>query len=91
MEKVVRGKYLVRKTKLANGKDALVITGVFHPMNFDISEIKDNDEMWVSDLQVLQGGLRFTDPVNGIDVGSPEDFIGGSNQMPRDWQNKSKL
>ena len=45
--------------------------------------------MWVSDLEVLSGGIRFTDP-HSVDGGSLEDFISGNNQSPKDWKNKEK-
>ena len=90
MDRILRGKYLVRKTKLENGTEVITLTGVFHPTNFDISSINDNDEMWVSDIIVSSGGLRFTDP-HGTDGGSPEDFIAGLYQSPSEWKTKSSL
>ena len=90
MEKKLRGKYLVRKSKLSNGTPVVTITGTFYPQNFNIDEIKDNDEMWVSDILVLGGGLRFTDPLGG-DSGSPEDFLSGEKQLPSEWKTKEKL
>ena len=90
MERILRGKYLVRKSKLKNGTEVVILFGVFHPQNFNVNEIKDNDEMWVSDLRVLDGGIRFSDPF-GTDGGSPEDFIAGVNQSPRDWKTKDYL
>ena len=89
MEKILRGKYLVRKSKLPNGQEVLTISGVFHPINFNIDEVKDNDEMWVSDI-IVSGRIRFTDPI-GIDGGSPEDFISGINQSPSSWKTKDVL
>jgi len=88
MEKVIRGKYLVRKAKLENGTEVLTITGVFHPQNFNLDEINDNDEMWVSDLIVASGGLKFTEPTSFM---SPEDFLEGNGQTPREWKNKEQL
>lgn len=90
MERILRGKYLVRKSKLSNGQEVLTISGVFYPQNFNIDEVKDNDEMWVSDLVVSSGGIRFTDPI-GRDGVSPEDFMSGENHSPSDWNNKNKL
>ena len=90
MEKILRGKYLVRKSKLENGTEVVTLTGTFHPQNFNISEINDNDEMWVSDIIVSPGGLRFTDPI-GTDGGSPEDFLAGDMQSPRNWKTKGSL
>lgn len=90
MERILRGKYLVRKAKLENGTEIITLTGVFHPTNFDISSINDNDEMWISDIIVSSGGLRFTDPY-GNDGGSPEDFISGLYQSPSEWKTKSSL
>lgn len=46
--------------------------------------------MWVSDIIVSSGGIRFTDPIS-IDCGSPEDFISGINQSPSEWKTKSSL
>lgn len=90
MERILRGKYLVRKSKLENGKEVIILAGVFHPLNFNVEDIKNNDEMWVSDIIVSSGGLRFTDPI-GVDGGSPEDFISGVNQSPLNWENKNNL
>lgn len=90
MEKILRGKYLIRKSTTSEGNKVITLTGVFHPRNFDINEINDNDEMWVSDLIVSTGGIRYTDPV-GIDGGSPEDFLEGNNQSPKCWNNKTSL
>ena len=90
MDKILRGKFLVRKSKLANGKEVVTLSGVFYPQNFNVDEIKDNDEMWVSDITVSGGGLRFTDPI-GTDGGSPEDFISGVNQSPSEWKTKGLL
>jgi hypothetical protein len=90
MERILRGKYLVRKSKLENGTEVITLSGVFHPQNFNVNEIKDNDEMWVSDIIVSSGGIKFTDPI-GSDGGSPEDFISGSNQSPSYWKTKESL
>jgi hypothetical protein len=86
--KKLRGKYLVRRTKLVNGAEGLILTGVFYP-DFDINEINENDEMWVSDI-TIGNGLRFTDPVKP-DAGSPEDFLDGNCMSPKDWKTKSEL
>lgn len=90
MERILRGKYLVRKYKTKKGEDVVGIYGTFYP-NFDINTIKNNDEMWVSDIIIGPGGIRFTDPVDGVDGGSPEDFVSGNKQLPRDWKTKSEL
>lgn len=90
MERILRGKYLVRKSKLKNGDEVITLSGVFYPQNFNVAEIKDNDEMWVSDIIISSGGIRFTDPV-GIDGGSPEEFISGENQLPSYWKTKGSL
>lgn len=47
MERMLRGKYLVRKAKLENGTEVIILSGVFYPQNFNVDEIKDNDEMWL--------------------------------------------
>ena len=90
MERILRGKYLVRKAKLENGSEVITLSGVFYPQNFKVDEIKDNDEMWVSDIIISSGGIRFTDPID-TDGGSPEDFISGMNQSPDNWKTKGSL
>jgi hypothetical protein len=87
--KTLRGKYLVKKSKLSDGTEILTLSGVFIPQNFDLDEINDNDEMWVSDI-IISGGLKFADPIGG-DGGSPEDFLSGLNQSTSDWKTKRKL
>lgn len=90
MEKILRGKYLVRKSKLTDGTPVLTLSGVFYPQNFSVDDVKDDDEMWVSDIIVSEGGLCFTDPIDR-DGGSPEDFLEGKNQSPLCWKTKDKL
>jgi hypothetical protein len=85
--RILRGKYLVKKNKLEDGTHILTISGIFRPINFSIDDIADNDEMWVSDVEVIKG-LKFTDP-HSVDGGSPEDFISGEN--PKDWETKEYL
>lgn len=90
--KKLRGKYLVRKSQLHDDTPILIICGVFLP-NFDLSEINNGDEMWVSDLIVGEDGIKFTDPIDGVDAGSPEDFLENikGQQSPKFWKNKSPL
>ena len=87
--KILRGKYLVKRAVLKDGSEVVILSGIFRPINFSINDIKEDDEMWVSDLEVLSGGIRFTDP-HSVDGGSLEDFISGNNQSPKDWKNKEK-
>jgi len=89
MDRIIRGKYLVKKNELNDGTKVITLTGVFHPQNFNVDDIKDDDEMWVSDL-IISGGLRFIDPI-GTDGGSPEDFLSGNNQSPQNWKTKESL
>jgi hypothetical protein len=88
MEKVLIGKYLVRRSKTDDGKDVVILTGVFQPQNFSIDEI-DGDEMWVTNITVQTGGLRFTKPTR-LSV-SPEDFISGEGQSISEWKHKEKI
>ena len=87
--KILSGKYLVKRAVLKDGSEVVILSGIFRPINFSINDIKEDDEMWVSDLEVLSGGIRFTDP-HSVDGGSLEDFISGNNQSPKDWKNKEK-
>lgn len=90
MGRILRGKFLVRKAKLKDGTQALTISGVFHPLNFDISDVSDSDEMWVSEIKVYAGGAKFSDPLT-IDGGSPEEFLEGKNQLPDNWKTRGSL
>jgi len=47
--------------------------------------------MWVSDLIVGEGGLRFTEPINKTGAPSPEDFLSGEGTSPRFWGKKENL
>jgi len=89
MAKTFRGKFLVRiASSQETMKKRVVLCGVFIP-NFDINEINDSDEMWVGDLIVGSGGIRFT----GKDTGgpSPEEFLEGAFMSPSDWKNREQL
>jgi hypothetical protein len=90
MDRILRGKFMVRRSKLKKGKNVLIICGVFDPMNFNIEDINTRDEMWVSDI-VISGGIRFSG--NKIMPSSPEDFLSNENdiQNPKVWENKSEL
>lgn len=88
MSKKLRGKYLIKKSILQNGEQVLTLTGVFHPSNFSVDEISDGDEMWVSDIVIEEGGIKFTEPDNHV---SPEDFLSGQNHSPKSWKNKNNL
>lgn len=85
----LRGKCLIRQVTLSGGDQALMVTGVFHPTNFDVSEIDSNDEMWVADVEFDHGGLRYAS--SEILSISPEDFLSGEGQLPTNWKTKSKL
>lgn len=88
MNKILRGKYLVRRAKLEDGTKVLLISGVFIPQNFNVDDIDPNDEMWVSDI-IVSSGIRYTDLKN--DECSPEEFMQGSNSSPKDWKVKRLL
>jgi len=90
MRKTLRGKYLVRKSMTNYGKPCLVVTGMFFPVDFDINDISDSDEMWVSDITINGDGIRFTDPKKGFGP-SPEDFLSGDSSSPSSWKNQSKM
>lgn len=89
MAKSFRGKFLVR---VASSQETMqkrvVLCGVFVP-NFDIDELNENDEMWVAELSVVSGGIRFTGKETGGP--SPEDFLEGAFMSPRDWKNREQL
>lgn len=89
MERILTGKYQVRKAKLADGQEVLTITGVFHPKNFDMNTINDGDEMWCSDIIICGGGKRYIESKN-IAI-SPEDFLEGQGQLPDNWKNVKTL
>jgi hypothetical protein len=87
--KTIRGKYLVRVASNANGQKKIIICGIFDPIDFDIESIDTRDEMWVSDLLVMNGGVKFTGKCNG--ALSPEDFLEGEFHSPSFWSNREEL
>jgi hypothetical protein len=91
MKRTLTGKYLLRKSKLPSGEAVVVVTGIFYP-NFDIDTINSNDEMWVSKIDVVEGGLRFFNPIS-TDAGNIVDFLTNDSNMqsPDNWKNKEKL
>ncbi len=90
MEKILRGKFLIRKGTSSNGREFLTITGVTIP-NFPLSEIKDNDEMWVTDL-IVSGGFRYTGPLDNTHSNcSPEEFLEGVGQNKSLWKHRENL
>lgn len=91
MDRQLRGKFLVRRSKTNTGKEVLTLTGTFHPVNFNISDVNSADEMWVADVIVCEGGFKFTDCLYSHGVGSPEDFLEGNCQKSSDWQKKELL
>ena len=91
MDRILRGKFLVRKCKTEKGEEVLIIVGVAKPQNFEVSEIKDNDEMWITDIIATGGGIRFSDPVNHSGACSPEEFLEGKNQNVESWKTKGNL
>ncbi len=80
----LRGKYLIRKSVIANKRPVITITGVFFAD--EMPDINDNDEMWVSEIEIAGKVIKF----KGVAVGyvSPEEFLAGCNQRPEDWKEK---
>jgi hypothetical protein len=89
MRKSFKGKFLVRKSTLTNGTPVVILCGSFYP-NFDTETLNDDDEMWVAELEVKDGGIRFHEKLGGSQV-SPEDFLIGEYQSPDSWKNKEQL
>ena len=83
------GKSLVRRTTLANGKDAIILTGVFYPENFDISDL--NDEIWAMRFTVDEGIIYDTNEhTMGV---SPEDYLADDplSKMDLNKINKTRI
>jgi hypothetical protein len=91
MERKLIGKFLVRRATNNEGKEVLVLCGSFYPKNFKANEIDSGDEMWVADITIHDGGARFSKVQEGVDAGSPEEFLEGRNQRPEDWKSKEEL
>jgi hypothetical protein len=87
--KTIRGKYLVRIGTNEKEEKKIIICGTFDPVDFDIDEINDSDEMWVSDLIVIDGGIKFTGRCKG--ALSPEDFLEGECQLTSSWECRENL
>jgi len=86
----LKGKYLIKKTKNKEGEPCFVITGIFYPADFNIDEIEINEEMWVSEITINNGGLRFSEPTQGF-APSPEEFLSGECTSPSSWKTKHLL
>ena len=82
MERKLRGKCLVNRNTLKNGEEVLTLTGVFYPVSFNVEDVKDGGEMWVADIIVEEGGIRFTKN-ESISI-SPEDFLTIINSFPEE-------
>ena len=91
VNKQLIGKFMVRKSKTQNGELCLILCGAFHPQNFELNEIKDNDEMWVANIEILPGGLKFTNPKTNNGLRSPEDFLEGEGMSSDFWKTKEEL
>jgi hypothetical protein len=91
MDKTLKGKMLVRKSKLHNGKDVLILSGIFFPTNFKIEDVCEGgrDEMWVAEISINEEGLRFTNTTGSEGNYSIEDWLEGNEYQHTDsWKNK---
>ncbi len=90
MEKKLRGKYLIRKSKMSDGTPVLMLVGTFFPpTDWDVESNFKHDEMWVSDVIIGDGGLRFQQPKNHF---SPEEFLENDDyQAPNQFKIKSNI
>jgi hypothetical protein len=75
------GKFLIRRAKTTAGKEVFIIAGTALPQNFPITDIKDNDELWVAELLVtdVKEYEQSDKGANGFH-GGPEDFLAGVGQ-----------
>jgi len=84
-----RGKFHVRKGKLKNGENVLILTGkAFMEDKEFLESISDGDEMWVADITIDTNGIRFRDCREHI---SPEEFLIGRCDMPNNWKEKTNF
>jgi hypothetical protein len=82
------GKFKVNRQTLKDGKEVLVIAGVFHASPELLEQVGKGDEMWVSKIQLIEDRLVYTNPYQEC---SPEDFISGTNQSPADWRENNRV
>jgi hypothetical protein len=90
MSYLFRGKFLVRKSKLVNGEDVIIFCGLALPASDQNLVLNSKDEMWVCDIEVKSGGVRFEE-FGTTGAGSPEDFLSGMFQSQNEWKKKSEL
>ncbi len=90
MDRNLIGKFLVRRGTTHDGKPVIILCGSFMPKDFKAEDIDAGDEMWVANI-TIHDGARFRKVRDGVDVGSPEEFLEGRNQRPEDWQSKENL
>ena len=85
-----KGKMLVRKSKLANGQQVIILCGSFYPSE-PLSNFDDADEMWAVELEV-KDVIKFTGfKENNIQAASPQGFLGGVGQSPKEWIYKNGI
>lgn len=87
--KTFRGKFLLRNSKTASGKDCIVMVGVCFP-NKDTDKIEDTDEMWVGDISFIGDGIKFKKSEISFNQ-SPEDWLNGEGMSPNSWGEKEKF
>lgn len=83
-----KGKMLVRKSvNKSNGKEVLILTGLFYPSE-PMTSFSDKDELWAVELLVAQAA-KYEGSGNGLPH-SPEDFLEGAGMNVNDdfWQPK---
>jgi len=83
----ILGKVLVRRSKDNNGRDCLVLCGVFFPTNEPIENFDERDELWAVRL-VVTDVKKFVN-VHTVHF-SPEDFLEGDMMDVNRWQPKKE-
>jgi hypothetical protein len=92
--KTFTGKFLIRRSKLKDGKEVFIVSGIAFPKNFSIEEISNRDEVWCAELGVLDS-IEYEN-INSIGFhGGPEEFLSGIGQDVisefSQWKKKDEL
>lgn len=87
MMESLKGKFLVRRSKLANGKPVLILCGLAIPQAA-IEKFSDKDEMWVAEILVTDV-MKYESVHSTGYNGSPEDFLmGKEHTIEHYWKPK---
>ncbi len=82
------GRCLIRRAKMTNGQEVLLLCGAFLPQGTPVDSFDDRDEMWITEFELSDKSIRFINTQNH--QFSPEDFLENVNDIQKSemWTHK---